>query len=142
MTQKGFTPLEMKSLTGFTLIELILAIILFAGATVPLLLALNQGLFATTYSEHRQIAVGLALNELEDVERDAGQNCGRWDRVRNAAKAPIADFPTFQRQIVVSNPPGTDTNLKEVRVIVYWTDQVENSATLVTYFVNNPNGCP
>ena len=128
---------------SFTLIELILAIILFAGATVPILLALNQGLFATTYSEHRQIAVGLALNELEDVEQDAARNCDRFDRIKRKNRGDVPGFPGFQSQIPDPiNPPGTGANLKEVRASVYWTDQIENSVTLVTYFVHNPNGCP
>jgi len=125
---------------SFTLIELILAIILFAGATVPILLALNQGLFATIYSEHRQIAVGLALSEMEDQERRAASG---WNQLTSRGKASVGpDFPTYQTEVFVLNPPGTDTNLKEARVVVYWTDQLENSVMLVTYFVNNSSGSP
>lgn len=151
MVKKGFTPLEIRfrngvypvrglPLTGFTLLELMIAIILFAGAMVPLLMALNQGLFTSAYSEHRQLANRLALNEMEDRERRAASD---WDSLDNQlSRRPIPGFPGFEREVFISNPPGTDSHLREVRVVVYWTEQEESSVSLVTYFTNNPDGSP
>ena len=124
---------------GFTLLEVMIAIALFAGAMVPILLALSKGLFATTYLEHRQIASRLALNEMEQQEHEAAR---RWDRLRNRGRATIADFPSYEREVIRSYPEDPDRDLKEIRVTVYWTDQAENSVTLVTYFANNPDGSP
>lgn len=111
--------------SGFTLLEVLLAIVLISGGFVALLEALSTGLFAGTENENDLVAINLAQERIDEIRNRSYAN------IINEAKAVVSGFSAFQRQVVVTTP---QTSLKQVNVTVYWySKSSELNTSLVTY---------
>jgi len=103
----------MKRARGFTLIEVLVAFALLAGASVLLLGLLANGLRATARAEHVNEAVAHARNLLD--------NAGRAERLRPGVQGGELDGGRFRWQLRVEPleapwpeaalPPGGDPGL-------------------------------
>ena len=114
---------------GFTLLEVLLALLLFTAAFIALSLAVSQGLFVSGDSEASLVASNLAQEKMEEIRNTA------YSSIANEAKAAVSGFSSYQREVVVSTPL---TNLKQVAVNVYWFNKAnELSVSLVTYASNS-----
>ena len=110
---------------GFTLLEVVLTIILMVAVFVVLLEAFSTGLFSGGENETELVAINLAKERMEDIRNRT------YATIVNEAKAVIAAFPAFQREVVVTTP---QTGLRQVTVNVYWfTKANELNESLVTY---------
>jgi len=120
-----FQPVDRK---GFTLLEVLLAVVLMVTASVFLLQAIGTGLFSGGVNESELIAFNLAAERMESLENTA------YASIINEAKTVVSGFPLFQRQVAVTTP---QTDLKQITVTTYWTVKgTEISTALVTYSSN------
>ena len=112
---------------GVTLLEVLIATVIFTVGIVTVLSAFNTGMFASTEVENVDLALNLAQERMESI-RDIGYGFA------GDAKGPVSGFPAFQRQAAVT---VLQTDLKQVDVTVYWqTRGGETNIALTTYLTN------
>ena len=115
---------------GFTLLEVLIAAILFTIGVIAIVAALGRGLIGSADSEDMLIGINLAQKRLEEF-----RNLDYDTEVISEAKAAVSGFTGFEREVTVTEP---ETDLKRVTVTVYWTlagDEI--STSLITYISNN-----
>ena len=120
-----------KTTGGFSLLEVLLAIMLFAVGTVSILEVIQRSQAGSTEGESVVIATQLAQRRLEELRNTA------YASLADEAKASVSSpsgFTRFSRQVTVTTPYA---NLKQIVVTVYWTlAGGEASLTLQTYRSN------
>ncbi|MDP3791432.1 MAG: prepilin-type N-terminal cleavage/methylation domain-containing protein [Candidatus Omnitrophota bacterium] len=110
---------------GFSLLEVLLAILLLGTGLVALLQVVNAGLFVGGQNEDMIIAANLVQEKIEE-SRNA-----LFSSVVSEEKAVVSGFPAFNRQVDVTPP---QTGLKQVSVTAYWSARnAETSTNMVTY---------
>ncbi len=116
---------------GFTLLEMMLAIVTFATGTVASMELLHRAQAGSTDGENVLIATHLTQARMEELRNVA------YGSLANEAKAAISSpsgFSRFSRQVTVTTPY---TNLKQIVVTVYWTGVGgETSVSLQAYRSN------
>jgi len=113
---------------GFTLLEVLLAVLLFAATFTVLAGAVSVGLSSGGDNESSLIAANLAAEKMELLKRTS------YASIANETKAAVTNFTPFSREVVFTTPV---TNMKQVTVTVYWYyKSAELSYSLVTYFSN------
>ena len=119
---------------GFTLLEALITTVIIAVGMTALITAFNQGIFASGDAAALRTATGLSQAKMEQLRDSTFAN------IVNEARASVAGFSGFDRQVVVtSSPGGTNANFKQAAITVYWsTKGGELSTTLTSYFVNHP----
>jgi len=115
---------------GFTLLEILIALVLFAAGVVAIVGLFSTGIIGSVDAENTTVAMNLAqarMEEIRNLDFDTG--------IINEAKADVTDFPGFQREVTVTEP---ETELKLVTVTVYWTLKGgEVDVPLTTYISKN-----
>ena len=116
---------------GFTLLEVMLALVLFATGTMAVMDLLRCSQAAMAEGENVAVALHLAQRRLEELRNTA------YGSVANEAKAAIASpagYSRFNREVTVTT---SYTNLKQVVVTVSWNAPGgEASISLQTYRSN------
>lgn len=113
---------------GFSLLEVLLAILLLGTGLAVLLQIVSTGLLAGAVNENEIVATYLCQEKIEE-ERNA-----LFSSISDETKAAVAGFPAFQRKVITAAP---QVNLKQVTVTVYWYAQnTETNFTMVTYVSN------
>jgi Tfp pilus assembly protein PilV len=100
-----------KKKDGFTLAAALIVIVLIVVALFPLLGALSSSLFVSADTEAGIIAVNLAQGKIEEIRNLS------FDSVSSEAKVQVANFPRFQREVIVTS---LYPKLKDIKVIIYW----------------------
>src|SRR3989338_2453542 len=83
---------------GFSLLEVLLAVVLMVSGSLVLLRAMTIGLFAGGDNENALIAITLAQEKMEELRNSSYTN------IANETKAAVSGFPAFSREVVVSTP--------------------------------------
>ena len=119
---------------GYTLLETLITTVIIAVGMAALITAFSQGLFVSGDAATLRTATGLSQAKMEELEGTA------FASLVNEARSPVAGFSGFDRQVAVTpSPGGTNANLKQVDVTVYWSMKGgELSTTLTSYLVNHP----
>ena len=116
---------------GFTLLEMVLALVLFAVGTVAVMDLLHRAQLGSADGERVMIATQLAQRRLEELRATV------YASLADESKASISSpsgFDRFSRKVEVTTPY---TNLKQVVVTVYWTGAGgETNVSLQTYRSN------
>ena len=116
---------------GFTLVELILAIVLLTGGISAAAFMMGRGVFATTDAEGMQQGAALAQEKMESIRGAA------FGSIAGEAKAALSGWAGFSREVTVTTP---QTDWKQVVVTVYWdTTGGELSTALTSYVANVSN---
>ena len=119
---------------GFTLVEVILSVALLLGGIAAATFVFGRGIFATVDSEAGQQGMALAQERLEQLRGNS------FASIVNEARAAVAGWTGFFRQVAVTQPAGTDTDFKQVVVTVDWTTTAgQNSTSLTSYVCNVAN---
>ncbi len=113
---------------GFTIFEVLLAIVLIAMGFVVLLDFTSIGLFSTGENESELVAIKLAQERIEELRNKSYAN------VVNEVKASIGGFPGYEREVVVTTP---QTDLKQISVNVYWLSKSSELNTGIVTYVSN-----
>ena len=115
---------------GFTLLEVLLAVVLFTAGVVIITGLFSAALVSSVDPENTGIAMTLAQKRIEEV-RNLSFDTG----ILSESKAAVSGFAGFQRSVNVTTPY---TDLKQVTVNVYWSYKGgETTTTLVTYISKN-----
>lgn len=120
----------MSSRKAFSLLEILIAIMIFTVGTISIMGLFNMGLFGDLDAENTSTALALTQRRLEEI-----RNLDFDTEIVNEAKAAVTGFPGFQREVIVTQP---QTDFKQVTVTTYWTAKAnEVGASLVTYISKN-----
>ncbi|GAB3000500.1 type II secretion system minor pseudopilin GspI [Psychrosphaera aestuarii] len=132
MTKRIKRILHVKSkMSGFTLVEMLLALAIFAYASASILSVISQSANNVGQLQQMTFASWVAQNRL--VELQVEKN---WPPKQNQkGEAKMAGVTWFWRQTVVET---ADSKMRSVTVSVYETEDSENSIyDLETYVVQN-----
>jgi len=111
--------------SGFSLLEVLLAIVLFTVGFVAIARVFSTGLFAESDTEKVLVSTNLAQERIEQIRNLS------YNNIVDEPKAAVSGFPIFGRQVIITYP---QTNLKQIEVRVYYpTKPGENSIALYTY---------
>jgi len=121
----------MKRMRGFTLLELMLAIVLLVGGIASAAFVFSRGMFAAANTEWVEQAVALSQEKLESLRGTA------FASIASEPKAAVSGWPGFSREVVVSQPAGTNGDFKQVVVTVYWDTTGGELATSLTSYAAN-----
>jgi len=117
---------------GFTLIETLMAIVLLGLGVFLLLWAFSQGVAASNDAQDLRTATALAQAKMADLRDTA------YASLADEARAAVSGFAGFERYVdVTASPGGTDTDLTQIDVTVYWTLTGGESSTTLTTFMEN-----
>lgn len=114
---------------GFTILEVMIAAVIFTVAIVPIIWALSAGVFAVSDMENVKCALNLAQAKMEEMKSTTFAN------IASQAKAAVPGFAAFNQQMAVTS---VQTDLKQVVVTVYWT--VKGSETNIALTTLAANG--
>ena len=113
---------------GFTLLEMMLALVLFAVGTVAAMELLHRAQAGSTDGENVLIATQLAQRRLEELRNTT------YASLANEAKASVTSpsgYTRFSRGVAVTTPSAT---LRQIEVTVYWAGPGgETNVRLQTY---------
>lgn len=129
--------------SGFTLIEVLIAIVLVSVALIALAGLLTTTLKSTNLGKNVTVAVNLAQQKMEDIRRAAAVN---FDSVTDSVSAsdPIAGsnpdqvedngaitgYASFRREVYITDG-SAPVNSKDVTVRVVWNDVMGAHKTLL-----------
>ena len=120
----------MSSRKAFSLLEILIAIMIFTVGTLSIMGLFSRGLFGSLDAENTSTALALTQRRLEEI-----RNLNFTTGIVNESKAAVTGFPGFQREVIVTQP---QTDLKQVMVTTYWTAKANEVGTsLVTYISRN-----
>jgi prepilin-type N-terminal cleavage/methylation domain-containing protein len=119
---------QADSIRGFTLLEVLLAVVVLTVGSVLLLQAINTGLFAGMVNETEFIAVSLAQEKMEFFRNTA------YASIAPEAKTDVSGFPAFQREVVVTDTTSQH-NIKKIVVNIYYTIKSSELTTSLTTYV-------
>ena len=120
----------MSSRKAFSLLEILIAIMIFTVGTLSIMGLFSMGLFGSLDAENTSTALALSQRRLEEI-----RNLNFTTGIVNESKAAVTGFPGFQREVIVTQP---QTDLKQVMVTTYWTAKANEVGTsLVTYISRN-----
>ena len=123
---------------GFTLIELMLAVLLLLVGMAACTFFMSRGIFASTDVENMSQAGALAQEKLERIRGIPASNFST--DIISESKAAVTGWTGFSREVTVSQPAGTNSDFKQVVVTVYWdTTGGELSSSLTTYVAKIEN---
>lgn len=110
---------------GFTLIELMIVIVLFAAGAVVLLQISSMALYGGVENENTIVATALAQEKMEEIRNEP------YASVVPEARVQVPSYTFFERGVLVTSPRA---NLKQVTVNIYWTGRSgDANVSLVTY---------
>ena len=115
---------------GFTLIEVLIAIILIVSGLVVLMQVMSVAIFADSTLEYRLTALNLANEKLEELKDDGYSHANLDPASSPFTEASVSGFDFVdQRQWTVDyvdanlSTSVSDTGLKDVTVEVQWTQK-------------------
>ena len=115
---------------GFTLIEVLIAIILIVSGLVVLMQLMSVAIFADSTLEYRLTALNLANEKLEELKDDGYSHANLDPASSPFTEAFVSGFDFVdQRQWTVDyvdanlSTSVSDTGLKDVTVEVQWTQK-------------------
>ena len=115
---------------GFTLLEVLMAVLIFALSVTSAITSFNAGLLASTDKENVKLALNIAETKLEEA-----QSTG-YGSLADSGPIPDPDFPGFKVTTTVSEKQA---NLKRVDVKVAWSVQGGQTDITLTSLLLNPN---
>ncbi|HLC38951.1 MAG TPA: prepilin-type N-terminal cleavage/methylation domain-containing protein [Patescibacteria group bacterium] len=123
---------------GFTLVEVLLALLVFIITTTAIIQLFPAGLRATKTSEKETTASNLLQGEIEKIQNTAYVSVTSQvkNRITSDTTSPFYDY-YFQTIVIYVNnglvQSQTETNLKKITATVFWTDGGQQKSLTSTY---------
>ena len=127
---------QRSNLSGFSLIELMVAVVILAIALVGIFLAFSSGWMGMADARDRTVATNYAQEILEDIKNTL------FEKIHNESTSQIGDTK-FYRSISLN--PIINPNIKEVTAQVTWTNwrgsvkNVEASTLIYSQIPSEPS---
>lgn len=123
--KSAFTPLEIresllktaKSLTGFTLIEITIALLILTVGLVGILALFPVGFDAAGRAGNITTATFLAQEKMEDLKREGYNGATVAAALAVTQSRLFTDYPNYRWEVDTNQ---TGSNYREVIVRVYW----------------------
>ena len=112
---------------GFTLLEVLLATIVFVVGVTAVIQAFSIGIYATGDVENVNIATNIAQGKMEEIVNTPFAN------IVNSGPTPDANFPRFFVTVVAT----TGNNPMLVGVTVSWNAKGAQTSVVLTTLVAN-----
>ena len=112
---------------GVTLLEMMLAIVIVAGAVIALSQAMSSGLLASTDVENIGLALNIAQAKMETIKNTA------FASLADSGSVSDANFPTFSVAVNVAE----GQNPMQVDVTVAWDVQGGQTNVSLTTLIAN-----
>jgi type II secretory pathway pseudopilin PulG len=114
---------------GFTIVELLVAVIIFVMTITALVMAFSTGLMAIRAARETSTAVQVAQQEIEDMRNTPFNGIATHG-------FPVPSLNT-SGTVVIEPLEGEDSNMKKASVNVSWTsgsvrDMIVNLVTIIT----------
>lgn len=123
---KSFQNAVLNDKSGFTLLEVLVAVVILGSTLAVLLGAVNRNLVLASDSKNISIARMLAQNKISEIELDG------YPSNKNE-EGEFEDFPRFKwyLSVVPLNISSLETDIKIVKLLVTWdNDQQDFEITL------------
>jgi prepilin-type N-terminal cleavage/methylation domain-containing protein len=160
-SKTGLTPLDLsvnpdrlrKGLTGFTMIELMVAVVILTVGLVIILQALSSGMFVLNSTQRKYLATRIAAERLENLEEEEKRLEGldpytinelvtyqdKKFNVKIVINPHVIDIQKFPQLFLPDKEPEDSTQiedrLQKVDVHVGWQERsVPQELILTTYF--------
>jgi prepilin-type N-terminal cleavage/methylation domain-containing protein len=122
-----------RSVSGFTLIELIMTIIVVGLVSIPLSLLIAEQVESAVYSKDSALAFNLARFEIEKMNNTA---------YASISSASFSNYQGYSYDVnrtvsYVNGDAGTAESTKKITVIVTRAGGGDTLATLITYVTKN-----
>ncbi|MGE5307498.1 MAG: type IV pilus modification PilV family protein [Deltaproteobacteria bacterium] len=114
---------------GFTLIEVVLAIVLLMFVTMSLMSIFAQGNRYRERSKDHVSALFLAQYGIEDIIES-------WP-LSSSSEVPISGYPRFKRYVTVTHNYGGNSNLDLVNSTVSWEGETGTRNVTITTLISN-----
>jgi len=120
------------SKSGFALLEVLIAVVLFTTGVVAVSGLFGSGLIGSSDAEHTEIAMNLAQGKIEEIRNLV------FDDIVDEAKADVGGFLGFQREVEVSAPAFDPdmSDIKDVTVTAYWTHRGDEISVPVQTYIS------
>ena len=120
------SPRIIHNAPGFTLLEVMVALLIIATSFIVLLHSRNQSVIAADYARHMTIATLLATEKMGEMEQGGidttGEDSGNFGE----------DYPEFMWRTAISDTPYEQ--VREVRIEVSWGEgKGHRNVELVNY---------
>ncbi|MFA5144303.1 MAG: prepilin-type N-terminal cleavage/methylation domain-containing protein [Candidatus Omnitrophota bacterium] len=116
-----------NSAEAFTLLEVLIATVIFATGSMAVMWALSIGIFAPSDAENVSLAAYIAQARMEEVRNIS------FDSLADSPAAPDTDFPNFSASRDVTTLVANQ--LKRVEVTVSWDVKGGQSNVALTTLV-------
>jgi prepilin-type N-terminal cleavage/methylation domain-containing protein len=127
---------------GFTLVELLIAIMLIFILTLSLMYAYTQSLLAASNDNFCNVAVNLARQRLEEIKRYESLNLSDsdWQSYLNALSTSLSvDSKTYgitTKSLTTTDIPSLPNTVRAVRITITWTQKKQSQAvSYITYYL-------
>lgn len=129
--RKMFTVQSSRSCGGFTLIEVLVAMCIFAIAVLGLAIGATSVMRANQTSLYTTMATNWAQDKLEELKAktvSALPNCPTYETAGCSDTKPSSGVNFNRSWQIISNSPVTGVNRIDVKVA--WTDYISHSMTI------------
>ncbi len=127
------TNYSLQTKSGFTLVEVLMALSVFVIAVVVIIQLFPTGLRSSRASKNETMAINLAQAGLESVKGTA------YDDVTSESRTQVSSDPNFERESIVQfvdtnlETVGSDLGLKKITVTVFWQESGQEQEVSATY---------
>ena len=115
---------------GFSLIELMVAVVILAMAIFGIFHAYSVGFMGMADARDRTVATNLAQKKIEDIKNTPFSNIADSSTTTEEISGKILTIDLISINSTVGE--NNDSNLKEVTVTVSWFDRNGNQKNVVT----------
>lgn len=137
-------PAHKKYKAGFTMLEIMAAMIFFAVAVPYLLDAYNKGMYANLYLDRAAIAINFAQERIEQIKRMSYPNIATMPLETFTWPSPGSSVSWRRTTTVSTTAANPNTTYKTVTVTVAWLmktrlgapSYTEHTYSLVTYIAD------
>ena len=129
---------KLQTKSGFTLLEVLVALSVFVIAVVVIIQLFPVGLKSSRASKNETTAINLAQAGLENAKGTAYNDVTSESRTR-VSSDPTSPFYNFERESSVQfvdtnlDTSETDLGLKKITVTIFWQESGQEQEVSATY---------
>ena len=119
----------MLKYSGFTLLEVIIAVVILSIGVITITWAFSTGLFVSTDVENVDLALNIAQAKMEEIKNTA------FGSISNSGPTPDPNFSRFNVTVGVTDVVANQ--LKQVDIMVSWEVKGGSASAVLTTLRTN-----